>query len=93
MRDFNLKLTMAAAGGKFSAAPLKIDDGKGRTLIDILDAGPLFLAKMPPGTYTIHVLPEGEKPMTRTVTVASKGQSRSPSPFPITLQTRRAAAT
>lgn len=75
-RDFNLRLTMSAPGGKFSAAPLKIDDRQGKTLVDVPDAGPLFLAKLPSGTYTIRVSPEGQKPMTRTVTIAEKGHEQ-----------------
>jgi hypothetical protein len=74
--QFNLKLTMSTAGGKFKPAPLQIEDSGGKKLIDMLDAGPIVLAKLPPGQYTVRLTPAESAPITRSVSVPSSGQAQ-----------------
>lgn len=73
--SFNLKLTMSTPDGKFKPAPLSIEDGSGRVLLEAPDAGPMFLAKLPAGNYRIHLRPADAAPVSRTVTVPSSGQA------------------
>ena len=73
---YNMRLTMATACGRLDAAPLRIEDQQGKTVINAPDAGPMFLAKMPAGKYTLHIDPANGSSITRTVWIPSHGQAK-----------------
>jgi hypothetical protein len=60
--DYNLRLTFATkkSGAFRSDVQLDIMDAKGTTLLSVADAGPMFYAKLPPGTYRISAAAEGK---------------------------------
>jgi hypothetical protein len=66
--DNNLQLTFATqkTGAYRSDVQLDIADAKGATLLSASNVGPLFYAKLPPGTYRISASAEG-KTFKRTV--------------------------
>jgi len=66
--DYNLLLTFATrqSGAFRSDVQLDIMDPKGATLLSLANAGPLFFAKLAPGTYRISAAAEG-KTFKRTV--------------------------
>jgi hypothetical protein len=66
--DNNLQLTFATqkTGAYRSDVQLDIADAKGTTLLSASNVGPLFYAKLPPGTYRISASAEG-KTFKRTV--------------------------
>ena len=73
-RDFNLRLTAASTGGKFSVPDaIRIADEKGNTLVDLAPRGPIFLAKLPAGNYTVGVTTAGVTKDSK-VSVPAKGQ-------------------
>jgi hypothetical protein len=52
--DFNLHLTFAEADGSYLAdIPLTIKDAGGNTVLETTSGGPLFYARLEPGSYTI----------------------------------------
>jgi len=72
-KQFNLRLTLAAKSGHYmGGAEVRIDDRTGKTLLSTSADGPLFLAKVPPGTYRVHATSEG-KTFTRDVTIPQSG--------------------
>ena len=75
-KDFNLKLTMALSSGHFvSDATVQIADSHGHTILDVVSNGPLFLAQLPPGSYTISSSLNG-KEQKRSVQVSSDKQEQ-----------------
>jgi hypothetical protein len=66
--DNNLQLTFATqkTGAYRSDVQLDIADAKGAALLSVANAGPMFYAKLPPGTYRISASAEG-KTFKRTV--------------------------
>lgn len=59
-RDYNLQVLSSSISGHFVGdAPLTIADQKGTPLLTT-DAGPIFYAKLPAGTYTITANRNGE---------------------------------
>jgi hypothetical protein len=71
---FNLKLTLARQDGKFmGSSALRIAKQGGATVLETQTNGPLFLAKLPAGRYSINAAAAGQS-YTRTVTVPSSGQ-------------------
>jgi hypothetical protein len=70
---FNLELTMATPSGKYvGSTTLRIVSPEGKTVLDTQTDGPIFMAKLPPGQYTIQAEANGQK-MTRTVSIGSGG--------------------
>lgn len=58
--DFNLQLTLAnAAGGYTAGGIVKIVDESGETLVQTVSEGPLFFAKLEPGSYTVTAESQG----------------------------------
>src|SRR6185312_16885951 len=58
--DYNLHITAANAKGQYYGNErVKILDRSGTPVIDS-SAGPLFYAKLPPGTYTVEVSLDGK---------------------------------
>jgi hypothetical protein len=66
--DNNLQLTFATqkTGAYRSDVQIDIADAKGSALLSVANAGPMFYAKLPPGTYRINASAEG-KTFKRTV--------------------------
>ena len=70
--DYNLLLTFATqqSGAYRSDVQLDIMDAKGAALVSAANTGPMFFAKLPPGTYRISAAAEG-KTFKRTVKVGN----------------------
>jgi opacity protein-like surface antigen len=70
--DYNLLLTFATkqSGAYRSDVQLDIMDAKGANLVTAANAGPMFFARLPAGTYRISAAAEG-KTFKRTVKVGS----------------------
>ena len=70
--DYNLMLTFASkqSGAYRSDVQLDISDAKGANLVSAANAGPMFFAKLPPGTYRVSAAAEG-KTFKRTVKVGN----------------------
>jgi hypothetical protein len=70
--DYNLLLTFATkqSGAYRSDVQLDIMDAKGASLVTAANAGPMFFARLPAGTYRISAAAEG-KTFKRTVKVGS----------------------
>jgi len=60
--DYNLLLTFATkqSGAYRSDVQLDIMDAKGASLLSVANAGPMFYAKLPAGTYRISAAAEGK---------------------------------
>jgi hypothetical protein len=60
--DYNLQLTFATkqTGAYRSDVQLDIADAKGASLLSVANTGPMFFAKLPPGTYRISASAEGK---------------------------------
>lgn len=72
-KGYNLKLVFTLNEGNYLAdVGVTVKDPKGRTVIEDISQGPFFLAKLPPGQYTVTANYEG-KPVTRKLQVG-KGQ-------------------
>src|SRR6059058_1091002 len=72
--DYNLQLTFATnqTGAYRSDVQVDIADARGSNLLSVANAGPMFFAKLPPGTYRISAAAEG-KTFKRTVKLAGNG--------------------
>ncbi|NIA54584.1 carboxypeptidase regulatory-like domain-containing protein [Massilia sp. TW-1] len=70
--DYNLLLTFATqqSGAYRSDIQLDIMDAKGTDLLSVANVGPMFFAKLTPGTYRISASAEG-KTFKRTVKVGN----------------------
>jgi hypothetical protein len=70
--DYNLLLTFATkqSGAYRSDVQLDIMDAKGASLVTAANTGPMFFAKLPPGTYRVSAAAEG-KTFKRTVKVGN----------------------
>jgi len=70
--DYNLLLTFATkqSGAYRSDVQLDITDAKGASLVTAANAGPMFFAKLPAGTYRIRAAAEG-KTFKRTIKVGN----------------------
>ena len=70
--DYNLQLTFATkqSGAYRSDVQLDIMDTKGNTLVSAANTGPMFFAKLPPGTYRVSAAAEG-KTFKRTVKIGN----------------------
>jgi hypothetical protein len=70
--DYNLRLIFATkqTGAYRSDVQLDIADTKGTTVLSVANTGPMFFAKLPPGTYRISAAAEG-KTFRRTVRLGS----------------------
>jgi hypothetical protein len=76
-KDFNLELVFAAKGGGNYLAniDLAVLDAARREILRTTTEGPLFLAQLPPGRYTIVATFNGET-QTRSLTVPAKGRKQ-----------------
>lgn len=74
--EFNLKLTFALTTRSFlSDVPVRILDGTGRIVLEATADGPLFFARLAPGTYTVEVGAEDQL-QRRAVQVAAGRQTQ-----------------
>ena len=60
--DYNLQLTFATkkTGAYRSDVQLDITDAKGAGVLSVANTGPMFFARLPPGTYRISAAAEGK---------------------------------
>lgn len=76
--DYSLEVTMAAPGevpgyNDFVAGTaVRVLDGKGNLVLDVQDAGPILLADLPPGDYTLEAVDSGQV-QTQHVRVGPRG--------------------
>jgi hypothetical protein len=72
-KEYNLKIITADKSGDYLAGvKVVIESAKKAQVIDTTMTGPILLAKLPPGTYTIRATSDGQT-LTRTVTIAAQG--------------------
>jgi hypothetical protein len=70
-KEFNLKLVFTQVDGKFVAAVrVVVSDATGRKLLEHVADGPLFMARLPAGEYSIAATFAGST-QTRKVDVAA----------------------
>jgi hypothetical protein len=82
---FNLKVTLAAHGGKYlGGADIRITDDKGQEVLATHADGPLFMAKLPPGGYTVQADAEG-KSFSQKVNISGQGQQQIVMRWPATV--------
>jgi hypothetical protein len=72
-KEFNLKIIAADKSGDYLAGvKVVIESAQKAQVLDTTMEGPILLAKLPPGTYTIRATSNDQK-LTRTVTIAAQG--------------------
>ena len=71
--EYNLKVVVASTSGHFLAdVKIVIDSARKERVLDATMEGPILLARLTPGTYTISATSDAQ-PQTKTVTVAGQG--------------------
>ena len=72
-KDYNLKIITAEASGDYVGDVRVVIEsvGKGRVLEATME-GPILLARLAPGTYTIRATLDG-KTLTKSVTISAEG--------------------
>lgn len=74
-RDFNLKVTFAGSSGAYGGGSrVEVRDQAGKSLIDTESRGPLFYAKLPPGSYTITASGAGASGQKKSVQIGAHGR-------------------
>ncbi len=82
-KDYNLKIVAAATSGDYVAAVrVVIESAANRSVLETRMEGPILLAKLPPGTYTIKAT-YGHSTQTRTVNVPGEGLREAPFRWPV----------
>ena len=72
-RDYRLKLVFTAMEGNYLAdIGVKVTDGKGQPVITAVSEGPIFLARLPAGSYNVVATHEGTT-LTRKISVPASG--------------------
>jgi hypothetical protein len=72
-RDYNLKIIVADKSGDYLAdVQVVIESARKERVLDTTMDGPILLAKLAPGTYTIRATSDA-RTLTRTVTIAAQG--------------------
>ena len=72
-KEYNLKIIGAAKSGDYLAGvKVVIESAKKERVLDATMDGPILLAKLAPGTYTIRAT-SGSQTLTQTVTIAAQG--------------------
>lgn len=75
-KDFNLKIVAAEKSGDYLAGvKVVIESARKEQVLDTTMEGPILLAKLAPGTYTIRAVSDGQT-LVRTVTVPTQGLGR-----------------
>lgn len=71
--QYNTKLVFTVMEGNYLAdVGVTITDGKGQTVIKAVSEGPIFLARLPAGAYTVAATYEG-KTVTRKLSAPGSG--------------------
>jgi hypothetical protein len=72
-KEFNVKLVFTLVEGNYLAdVGVTIKDAAGKTLVEQVSDGPFFLAKLPPGNYSVSAAYGGKTQM-RKVSASAKG--------------------
>jgi hypothetical protein len=72
-RDYNLKIVAAdKSGDDLADVHVVIESARKERVLDTTMHGPILLARLAPGTYTISATSDAET-LTRTVTIAAQG--------------------
>jgi hypothetical protein len=72
-KEYNLKIIAAEKSGDYLAGVKVVIESAGKEqVLDTTMEGPILLAKLAPGTYTIRAISVGQT-LTRTVTVPAQG--------------------
>ena len=75
-KEYNLKIVAAERSGDYLAGvKVVIESARKEQVLDTTMEGPILLAKLAPGTYTIRAVNDGQT-LTRTVTVPAQGLGR-----------------
>jgi hypothetical protein len=80
-RDYSLEIMMAAPSefpgyhDFVAGTAVRVSDGRGNVVLDTPDTGPILLAQLPPGDYTIEAADNGNV-QTRHVHVGPRGRTR-----------------
>ena len=72
-KEYNLKIIAAEKSGDYLAnVKVVIESARKEQVLDTTMEGPILLAKLAPGTYTIRATSDGQT-LTRTVTIPAQG--------------------
>jgi hypothetical protein len=72
-KEYNLKIVAAEKSGDYLAGvTVVIESARKEQVLDATMEGPILLAKLAPGTYTIRATSDGQT-RTRTVTIPAQG--------------------
>ncbi len=72
--EYNLKIIAAEQSGDYLAdVKVVIERANKERMLDTTMEGPILLAKLPPGTYTIRAT-SGRDTLTQTVTIPAQGR-------------------
>lgn len=72
-KEFNVKLIFTLVEGNYLAdVGVTIKDAAGRTVVEQVADGPFFMAKLPPGNYSVTA-DYGGKAQTRKISASAKG--------------------
>ncbi len=72
-KEYNLKIIAAQKSGDYLAnVKVVIESARKEQVLDTTMEGPILLAKLAPGTYTIRATSDGQM-LTRTVTIPAQG--------------------
>ena len=71
--EYNLKIVAAATSGDFLAdVKIVIESARKEQVLDTTMEGPILLARLAPGTYTVKATSDAQA-ITRTVTIPAQG--------------------
>lgn len=74
-KEFNLKLVFTLSEGNYLAdVGVRVADAAGKTVIEHVADGPIFMAKLPRGTYTVSATYDG-RTQTRKIAVGERLQT------------------
>jgi hypothetical protein len=72
-KEYNLKVIAAEKSGDYLAGvKVVIESARKEQVLDTTMEGPILLAKLAPGTYTVRATSSGQT-LTRTVTIPAQG--------------------
>ena len=71
--EYNLKIVVAATSGDYLAdVKIVIEAARNERVLDATMEGPILMAKLTPGTYTVRATSDAQT-QTKTVTIAPQG--------------------
>ncbi|HEY3066418.1 MAG TPA: carboxypeptidase regulatory-like domain-containing protein [Methylomirabilota bacterium] len=75
-RDYNLKVIAARSSGHYlSGVVIVIESAAGERMLETTMTGPILLAKLPPGSYTLKAT-AGDQTQSQTVTIPAQGSKQ-----------------